>query len=78
MDSCCGGLGQVGDFLFVQIVDSGSFQMKALIATNANIEVIFDNGFFCCQVQDKWGREEHGGGAHGHPPQLHRLQGRPG
>ena len=43
MDSYCGGLGQVGDFLFVQIVDSGSFQMKALIATNANIEVIFDN-----------------------------------
>ena len=43
MDSYCGGLGQVGDFLFVQIVDFGSYQMKALIVTNTFIEVIFDN-----------------------------------
>ena len=28
MDGCRGGLGQVGDFLFVQIVDSGSFQIE--------------------------------------------------
>ena len=55
MDSYCGGLGQVGDFLFVQIVDFGSYQMKALIATNRNLEVIFDNVFFCWQVRDKWG-----------------------
>ena len=55
MDGGRGGLGQVGDFCFFQIVDFGNYQMKTLIATNAIIEVIFDNGFFCCQVQDKWG-----------------------
>ena len=43
MDSCRGGLGQVGDFLIVQIVDFGIYQMKALIVTNTFIEVIFDN-----------------------------------
>ena len=46
MDSYCGGLGQVGDFLFVPFVDSGIYQMKALIATITNIDVIFDNWFF--------------------------------
>ena len=43
MDGCRGGLGQVGDFFIVQIVDFGIYQMKALIVTNTFIEVIFDN-----------------------------------